>query len=200
MFKRSQSDEEEIQRRQATVDLIIAYHMTARDELNARIERRDAVVFWYLAAVGAFAGLIIANYPASVAAVLLVPAFGLGVTVMHSRHNMVIGVLAVYIGTELADAARGLLGLSTPMPWDGSTTLLSSRTPALRSFASTVVILVGPQVLSVGVAIYELEPTGPAIAGIIAAVLASTASCLVLLNAHAKRGELRKLREASLGR
>jgi xanthosine utilization system XapX-like protein len=177
--------------------LITAYHGSARSELIERISRRDTALFLYLAATATVATVLIKDYPAGAMGFLVIPVIGLGVALIHSHHNIVIGALGVYLGHELQAAVERLTGMKSLPSWDDSQSLHTLHGHISARFGSGLIVIVVPQLLSLLLALRGATAAGRRLTGwewawhgiAVVAVLTSVA---VIVNSQLLRRRFRR--------
>lgn len=186
---------------QATADLLIAYHSSARLELVQRLAHRDTALALFLTAIAVIFGIAFGTDNGltddSAPFLYIIPLLGIGATFVHVQHNGVVGALGEYLGQELHDASLTLGiahevpdGNSTrvvPVQWDASRTLLSMEGQVFSRLLSGLVLLVAPQVLAVAIATFELFPAVISVCGSILGLAAAGISAFAISRSHRER-------------
>lgn len=149
---------------------------------------RDAAVPLYLAATAAVFGVAFGN--AGQASLLFaIPAFGLGISMIYTQHDLMIGAISRYLATEYQEQVRAVLpgGTAAPLQWDLS---IERRglTSGFRLRIGTVLVLVAlPQVIALYLADTKLGWTPVTITLTVAGATATLFGIWIHLWVEAKR-------------
>jgi hypothetical protein len=119
------------------------HYESARLELIERIKLRDHSLLVYLGVVGTILSAALAM-PAKLEILLSIPYIALGVAVIISQHNEVIGSLGDFCARELEPFLRNLQPPEDAPQWDNSAALhdYSMQAIKLRSWGHFLLIIV----------------------------------------------------------
>jgi hypothetical protein len=87
---------------QSRINLLVAYFESARQELINRVNQRDNTVLLFLVAATAIFGVAFGNVTRP-AILFAISPLGLGVAVIYTQHNTLIGQLGYYCGVEVTE-------------------------------------------------------------------------------------------------
>jgi hypothetical protein len=147
------------------VQLLITYYQCARAEIIQRVTNRDAYISLFLAAIGAVFSVALAR-PDQVGLLYVIPAFGLGMSLIYSQHDHMIGAISRFLATEYQDQVQALpIDGAALVHWD-----LSAERRGLKSgfrirIATVTVLVTLPQAVAVAVADTRLGLTVISILG-----------------------------------
>jgi hypothetical protein len=114
-----------------------------------RLRQREASILFFLADVSVLFGLTFSVDPPRLAFLLLVPLLGLGAAYLYAENNDLIGLLAEYCGIELTAQLGSVVGQRVPLPFDSSSTILSTLTYVKWRLTSSAALILLPQVTAV---------------------------------------------------
>jgi hypothetical protein len=160
---------------ESKVGLLIAYFESSRQELVSRLIQRDNTLLLFLAAVAAIFGVAFGNVTRPEILFAIAP-LGVGVAILFTQHNDVIGRIAHYCGMELTEELEKIVGHTLPDSWETSQ-FLSGLKPRTRGglWKRTLGGLWKlPRVYSDRLLASALLIAGPGIAGAIIGFLSTT--------------------------
>jgi xanthosine utilization system XapX-like protein len=189
----TRADTSAANQRNPQLDLLVAYHASARAELVSRLSSRDSALFLYLAAVATIFGVVATDWSHRAPSLLVVPLLGLGATLVYAQHNTVIGALGLYLGRELHEVTQRITGSNDVVrSWDASKTLKSTRSHISSRLASGLVLLLGPSASSCILVLSE-RPSGLIKIGVVTGALLTFWSAIILVRSHRSRAAFRAL-------
>jgi hypothetical protein len=104
---------------ESRVNLLIVYFESSRQELVSRLIQRDNALLLFLVAVTAVFGVAFGNVTRPGILFAIAP-LGVGVAILFTQHNDVIGRIAHYCGMELTEELERIMGGTLPDSWETS--------------------------------------------------------------------------------
>lgn len=189
--------------RRDALQLVVAYHASARAEVIQRVGHRDSTALVFLAAAAVVTGSVLREGRVtddSALVLMMIPVLGLGASFARAQHNGVIGALGEYLATELSRATTDLLRAPTretpqqasvdrglvPVDWDSSNVMHESERRRNRAL-SGIVLLVVPQFLAAIAVAAERECDTLGVAGAGAGVACALWSGYIVWTDEARR-------------
>lgn len=119
------------------------HYESARKELIQRIRLRDRVLLLYLGAVATISGVAIGSRGAQREILLVLPFLTLGIAIIVSQHNALIGAIGHFCVNEIEPYLKDLPNYEYAPQWDSSNALeeYSQRAIRFRSWGHTAIML-----------------------------------------------------------
>lgn len=167
------------------------FYESAREELIQRIRLRDNVLLFYLGAVGTISGVALGGGGVTKEILFILPFLTLGVAILVSQHNALIGSLGHFCACEIEPFFEDSSNSEYAPQWDSSDALEGYKQQAikLRSWGHTLMILV-PAIASLSINYSYI--IAPVAFGILwwSAFISLVLSSLVIYQAHLWRKSL----------
>jgi hypothetical protein len=149
---------------------LVAYYQCARAEIVQRVTNRDAAMPLFLVASGAVFGVAFGSAN-QVGLLYLIPAFGLGVSLVYSQHDHVIGAISRYLATEFQEQVKALPLELPPIQWDLSVERRGLKSGFRLRIATVTTLVTLPQAVAVTVADLRLGLSTVSVLGTTAGVV-----------------------------
>ena len=147
------------------VQLLVTYYQCARAEIVQRVANRDASVPLFLVVSGAVFSVALGTTN-QVGLLYVIPAFGLGVSLIYSQHDHVIGAISRYLATEYQEQVKALpLQGAAPIQWDLSIERRGLKSGFRLRIATVTVLVTLPQAVAVTLADLRLGLSPASILG-----------------------------------
>jgi heme exporter protein D len=188
---------------QSRINLLVAYFESARQELINRVNQRDNTVLLFLVAATAIFGVAFGNVTRP-AILFAISPLGLGVAVIYTQHNTLIGQLGYYCGVEVTEQADRMLWPS-PDSWETSKSLFDPALSGIKGPSqkrrgipstyflrlSAIALLIPiPGVVGAAIAFDRTPNPGWARTGFAICFLMSVLAVVLLVNSARRRTKL----------